>query len=212
MVSRPRAWLGNQEIPPFFHTFTLHQPLWTNMYPALSFSFSNPLRKSDGCFDSLPEPFLAPALARLQVVPDDWETAPWQWYRVADEDFRILESIDSRARGFPGDVWLSRFGHRRPAGEVPACSPAISLRLPPGGRGTMEHLVFQQLARDGERVGELQGLRVPGGLHRRWGKPHAPVRRNADLDRAVIASGPKGIIPFYQRSRSRNGGGFVGFH
>lgn len=34
-----------------------------------------------------------PSLARLRYIPDNWDTRPWQNYRVVEEDFRILEAI-----------------------------------------------------------------------------------------------------------------------
>lgn len=34
-------------------------------------------------------------LAKLRNIPGDWKTDPWQVYRVAEEDFRILETLRS---------------------------------------------------------------------------------------------------------------------
>src|SRR5690606_37392406 len=34
-----------------------------------------------------------PPLARLRNIPDDWYADPWQCYRTAEEDFRLLEAI-----------------------------------------------------------------------------------------------------------------------
>lgn len=46
---------------------------------------------SHGLLETLTEDH--PPLAKLRNIPDDWETDPWQYYRVAEEDFRILEAI-----------------------------------------------------------------------------------------------------------------------
>src|SRR5690606_38788662 len=46
---------------------------------------------SHGLLETLTEDH--PPLAKLRNIPDNWETDPWQYYRVAEEDFRILEAI-----------------------------------------------------------------------------------------------------------------------
>ncbi|WP_262250307.1 helix-turn-helix transcriptional regulator [Parapedobacter soli] len=46
---------------------------------------------SHGLLDTLVED--SPALAKLKNIPDDWKIHPWQYYRAAEEDFRILEGI-----------------------------------------------------------------------------------------------------------------------